>query len=157
MRKEGKGMSQSVNKVILIGFLGEAPEVRFSQQGKPVGTFSVAVNESWKDAQGARRDRVEWFRVVCFGRLAEVCGQYLDKGRHIYLEGRLQTRKWSDREGEKRITVEVVAHQMRILDRAPKNGNSGKSDESPNASGLVDEGDNPFNEPEGGTIEDVPF
>jgi single-strand DNA-binding protein len=89
--------------------------------------------------------------------LAEVCGQYLDKGRHIYLEGRLQTRKWSDREGDKRTTVEVVAHQMRVLDRAPKNGNSAKSDESPNASRLVDEGDNPFNEPEGGPTEDVPF
>ena len=150
-------MSQSVNKVILIGFLGEAPEVRFSQQGKPVGTFSVAVNESWKDPQGTRRERVEWFRIVCFGRLAEVCGQYLDKGRHVYLEGRLQTREWSTREGDKRTTVEVVAHQMRILDRAPKNGNGTKSDESPKPSGLVDEGDNPFNEPEGRAIEDVPF
>jgi single-strand DNA-binding protein len=150
-------MSQSVNKVILIGFLGDAPEVRFSQQGMPVGTFSVAVNESWKDVQGTRRERVEWFRIVCFGRLAEVCGQYLDKGRHIYLEGRLQTRKWSDREGEKRTTVEVVAHQMRILDRVPKNGNGSKPDESPNASGLFNEGDNPFNEPDSGTIEGAPF
>ena len=110
-------MSQSVNKVILIGFLGEAPEVRFSQQGKPVGTFSVAVNENGKDAQGSRQERVEWFRIVCFGRLAEVCGEYLYKGRHVYIEGRLQTRKWSDREGDKRTTVEVVANQMRILDR----------------------------------------
>ena len=72
MGKEDRTMSQSVNKVILIGFLGEAPEVRFSQQGKPVGTFSVAVNENWKDAQGSRQERVEWFRIVCFGRLAEV-------------------------------------------------------------------------------------
>ncbi len=151
-------MSQSVNKVILIGFLGEAPEVRFSQQGKPVGTFSVAVNETWKDAQGSRQERVEWFRIVCFGRLAEVCGQYLDKGRHVYIEGRLQTRKWSDREGDKRTTVEVVANQMRILDRAPKNGNGMKPDESPKASGLIEEGDNPFNEPHGGTIEqEIPF
>ena len=114
-------MSQSVNKVILIGFLGEAPEVRFSQQGKPVGTFSMAVNESWKDVQGTRRERVEWFRIVCFGRLAEVCGQYLDKGRHIYLEGRLQTQKWSDREGEKRTSVEYVFHNLgRVSDRLPE-------------------------------------
>ncbi len=139
-------MSQSVNKVILIGFLGEAPEVRFSQQGKPVGTFSVAVNETWKDAQGSRQERVEWFRIVCFGRLAEVCGQYLDKGRHIYLEGRLQTRKWSDRGGEKRTTVEVVANQMRILDRAPKNGDGPKAVECSKPSDTVDEGENPFNE-----------
>jgi len=140
-------MSQSVNKVILIGFLGEAPEVRFSQQGKPVGTFSVAVNENWKDAQGSRQECVEWFRVVCFGRLAEVCGQYLDKGRHVYLEGRLQTRKWSDREGEKRTTVEVVANQMRILDRAPGNSSSAKPYDSSTNAEPVDESDNPFDEP----------
>jgi len=140
-------MGQSVNKVILIGFLGDAPEVRFSQQGKPVGTFSVAVNESWKDAQGTKQERVEWFRIVCFGRLAEVCGQYLDKGRHVYVEGRLQTRKWEDRGGEKRTTVEVVASQMRILDRVPKNGNAASATESPKAREQVDETDNPFSDP----------
>ena len=151
-------MSQSVNKVILIGFLGEAPEVRFSQQGKSVGTFSVTVNESWKDVQGTRRERVEWFRIVCFGRLAEVCGQYLDKGRHIYLEGRLQTRKWSDREGEKRTTIEVVANQMRILDRRPKNGNGAKPAESPKDAERADESDNPFKEAQGESAEqDMPF
>jgi single-strand DNA-binding protein len=151
-------MSQSVNKVILIGFLGEAPEIRFSQQGKPVGKFSVAVNESWKDAQGAKQERVEWFRIVCFGRLAEVCGQYLDKGRHVYLEGRLQTRKWEDRGGEKRTTVEVVANQMRILDRAPENGNGAKPTEPSKAAEPADESDNPFSESEGPKgIDDVPF
>jgi len=116
-------MSQCVNNVILIGFLGGAPELRFTPQGKPVGTFSVAVNESWKDAQGARQEKVEWFRIVCFGRLAEVCGEYLDKGRRVYVEGRLQTRKWDDREGQARTTVEVVASQMKILDTARKSGN----------------------------------
>jgi single-strand DNA-binding protein len=158
MKKEDRTMSQSVNKVILIGFLGEAPEVRFSQQGKPVGTFSVAVNENWKDAQGSRQERVEWFRIVCFGRLAEVCGEYLYKGRHVYIEGRLQTRKWSDREGDKRTTVEVVANQMRILDRAPKNGNGAKVVESMKAAEPADEGDNPFNEPQSETSDqDIPF
>ena len=137
-------MSQSVNKVILVGFLGEAPEVRFSQQGKPVGTFSVAVNENWKDAQGSRQERVEWFRIVCFGRLAEVCGEYLYKGRHVYIEGRLQTRKWSDREGDKRTTVEVVASQMRILDRAAKNGDGAHTLEASKSSETVDESENPF-------------
>ncbi len=151
-------MCQSVNKVILIGFLGDAPEVRFSQQGKPVGTFSLAVNEKWKDTEGAPRERVEWFRIVCFGRLAEVCGEFLAKGRHVYLEGRLQTRKWSDREGDKRTTVEVVANQMRILDRAPKNGNSAKADESSKPAKPVDESDNPFNESESGTTDqDIPY
>jgi len=151
-------MSQSVNKVILIGFLGQAPEVRFSQQGKPVGTFNVAVNESWKNLQGARQERVEWFRIVCFGRLAEVCGEYLDKGRHVYIEGRLQTRKWEDRGGEERTTIEVVANQMRILDRASKNGSGAKPAGSPNAGEPAEESDNPFNEERGESAgQDVPF
>ena len=151
-------MSQSVNKVILIGFLGDAPETRFSQQGKPVSTFSVAVNETWKDPQGTKQERVEWFRVVCFGRLAEVCGQYLEKGRHIYLEGRLQTRKWEDRGGEKRTTVEVVASHMRILDRAPQNGNGAKPAESPKTARPVDESENPFNGPGSENADtDIPF
>jgi len=141
-------MSQSVNKVILIGFLGEAPEVRFSQQGKPIATFSLAVNEKWKGSEGALRERVEWFRIVCFGRLAEVCGEYLNTGRHVYLEGRLQTRKWSDREGEKRTTVEVMANQMRILDRAPKNGNGARVGVLSKSAQPVDESDNPFNDQE---------
>ena len=139
-------MSQSVNKVILIGFLGGAPEVRFTPQGKPVGTFSVAVNESWKDTQGARQERVEWFRIVCFGRLAEICGEYLSKGRHVYVEGKLKTWKWEDREGEKRTTVEVVASQMRILDSPRKNGNGATVDASIN--------EQPQSQPNGG---DVPF
>jgi single-strand DNA-binding protein len=146
-----------VNKVILIGFLGEAPEVRFSQKGKPVGTFSLAVNERWKDVDGAPRERVEWFQIVCFGRLAEVCGEYLNKGRHIYLEGRLQSRKWAGPEGEKRATIEVVANQMLILDRAPKNGNGAKAAESSKPAEPVDESDNPFNEPGSETTDQVPF
>ena len=151
-------MCQSVNKVIPVGFLGEAPELRLSSQGKPVGTFSLAVNERWKDAEGARRERVEWFQIVCFGRLAEVCGQWLVKGRHVYIEGGLQTLKWEDREGEKHTTIEVVAHQMRILDRAPKNGNGEKADESPKAEEAVDESDNPFKEPGNETTDqEIPF
>jgi single-strand DNA-binding protein len=144
-----------VNKVILIGFLGDAPELKFSSQGKPVGTFSLAVNERWKDSEGARRERVEWFQIVCFGRLAEVCGQWLVKGRHVYIEGRLQTRKWQDREGEKRTIIEVVANQVQILDRAPKNGNGAKAGESSKVVEPVDESDNPFNEPEGRNSEDT--
>jgi single-strand DNA-binding protein len=147
-----------VNRVTLIGFLGDAPELKFSQQGKPVGTFSVAVNESWKDAKGTKQERVEWFRIVCFGRLAEVCGQYLEKGRHVYIEGRLQTRKWEDRGGEKRTAIEVVANQMQILDRAPRNGNGAKAAGSSNPAEAVDESDNPFNQRAGESVEsDIPF
>ena len=150
-------MCQCVNKVILIGFLGDAPELKFSSQGKPIGTFSLAVNERWKDAEGAPRERVEWFQIVCFDRLAEVCGQYLDRGRHIYIEGRLQTRKWEDRGGQKRTTIEVVANQMQILDRAPKNGNGAKAGESTKPGEAAEDGDNPFNERGSETTDQNPF
>ena len=150
-------MCQCLNKVMLIGFLGDAPELKFSQQGKPVCTFSLAVNERWKDPQGAPRERLEWFQVVCFARLAEVCGEYLNKGRHVYLEGRLQTRKWKGPEGEKRSTIEVVANQMQILDRAPKNGNGAKAAEPSKPAEPVDESDNPFNEPGSEMMDQVPF
>ena|ERR1035438_1634611 len=150
-------MCQCVNRITLIGFLGDAPAVKYSQQGKPVGTFSLAVNERWKDPDGSLRERVEWFNIVCFGRLAEVCGEYLNEGRHIYLEGRLQTRKWQDRGGGKRTVIEVVANQMQILDRAPQNGNGAKATESSKPAEPVDEGDNPFNEPGSQTTDQVPF
>jgi single-strand DNA-binding protein len=147
-----------VNRVTLIGFLGDAPELKFSQQGKPVCTFSLAVNERWKDPAGAPRERVEWFQIVCFARLAEVCGEYLNKGRHVYLEGRLQTRKWKGPEGEKRTVMEVVANQMQILDRLPQNGNGAKTAESSKPSQPVDDGDNPFDEQGSETAEsEIPF
>jgi single-strand DNA-binding protein len=146
-----------VNKVTLIGFLGDAPELRFSQKGNPVGTFSLAVNERWKDGEGAPRERVEWFKIVCFGRLAEICGEFLNKGRHVYLEGRLQTRKWKGPEGEQRTVMEVVASQMQILDRAPQNVKSAKSVGSPKPTEPVDESDNPFNEPGSERRDQVPF
>jgi single-strand DNA-binding protein len=122
-----------------------------------VAAGSLAVNERWKDAEGAPRERVEWFKIVCFGRLAEVSGEYLSTGRHVYLEGRLQTRKWEDRGGEKRTAIEVVANQMQILDRAPKNGNGASGAESSKSAGPVDEGDNPFNAPGSETTDqDIP-
>ena len=151
-------MCQCVNRINLIGFLGDAPAVKYSQQGKPVCTFSLAVNERWKDPEGAPRERVEWFNLVCFGRLAEVCGEYLNKGRHVYLEGRLQTRKWKGTEGEMRTTTEVVANQMQILDRAPKNGNGAKAAEASKPAEPVDDSDNPFNEPGSETTEqEIPY
>ena len=150
-------MCQCVNRVTLIGFLGDAPELKFSQQGKPVCTFSLAVNERWKDASGAPRERVEWFQIVCFARLAEVCGEYLNKGRHIYLEGRLHTRNWKGPEGAKRTAIEVVANQMQILDRAPTNGNGAKAAETSKPAEPVDDSDNPFNEQGDETRDQVPF
>ena len=101
---------------------------------------------------------MEWFQIVCFARLAEVCGEYLNEGRHVYLEGRLQTRKWAGPEGEKRTITEVVANQMQILDRIPKNGNGAKATESSKPAEPVDESDNPFNEPGSETTDqEIPY
>jgi len=133
-------MSQSVNKVILVGFLGAGPELKFTAQGKPVATFSLAVNERWRDSGGTPQESVQWFRIVAFGRLAEICGEYLTKGRHVFIEGKLQCRTWEDRTGEQRKSIEVLAREMRILDSMNKNGSgtpaavearAGEGDEAP--------------------------
>ena len=115
-------MSQCVNKVILVGFLGATPELKFTVQNKPVCSFSLAVNERWKDSEGAPQESVQWFHIVSFGRLAEVCAEFLAKGRHAFVEGRFQCRNWEDRNGEKRTVVEVLAQEIRILDSAGRNG-----------------------------------
>ncbi len=104
-----------VNKVILIGNLGADPEVRFTQNGTAVANLRLATNERYKDRNGEWQERTEWHRVVCFGRTAEVCQQYLKKGRQIYIEGRLQTREWEDQSGNRRFTTEVVATTMQML------------------------------------------
>ncbi|MCP3962305.1 MAG: single-stranded DNA-binding protein [bacterium] len=105
-----------VNKVILIGNLGQDPEVRTSQSGQPVTTFSLATSRRWKDSAGNRQEQTEWHNVVCFARIAEVAGQYLAKGRQVYVEGRLQTRSWQDRQtGEKRYRTEIVCESLQML------------------------------------------
>jgi single-strand DNA-binding protein len=105
----------SVNKVILVGRLGQDPEARFTQGGTAVTNLRLATNESWKDQSGQRQERTEWHSVVAWGKLAEICSQYLSKGRQVYIEGRLQTRSWQDREGNKRYTTEVRADNMVML------------------------------------------
>jgi single-strand DNA-binding protein len=107
----------SVNKVILIGNLGRDPEVRHTPNGAAVTNFSIATNEVWNNREGQREERTEWHRVVAFGKLAEICGQYLKRGKQVYIEGRLQTRSWEDRDGNKRSTTEVVATNMTMLGR----------------------------------------
>ncbi|MBI5511824.1 MAG: single-stranded DNA-binding protein [Deltaproteobacteria bacterium] len=105
----------SVNKVILIGRLGADPEVRYTPSGMPVANFRIATSESWNDKQGQRQEKTEWHRIVVWGKLAELCGQYLSKGRQVYVEGRLQTRQWDDRDGNKRFTTEVQAREVTFL------------------------------------------
>lgn len=104
-----------VNKVILIGNLGRDPEVRFTPSGQAVANFTIATNDSWTDKQGQKQERTEWHRIVVWGKLAELCGEYLSKGRQCFVEGRLQTREWTDKEGKKNYTTEVVAQNVQFL------------------------------------------
>jgi len=106
----------SINKVILIGRLGRDPEVRYAPSGDAVTNFSIATSENWKDKNtGEKKERTEWHKLVTFRRLAEVCAEYLAKGSLIYIEGKLQTRDWDDKEGNKRYTTEIVVNQMQML------------------------------------------
>jgi len=117
--------SRSVNKVTLIGNLGKDPEVRYTGSGVAVATFSVATNESWKDADGNPQERTEWHNIVAWRKLAEICGQYLKKGGKIYLEGRLQYRTYDDKNGVKRYVTEIVMNEMVMLDSRGGGGQSG--------------------------------
>ena len=105
--------NRGINRVILVGNLGQDPEVRYMPNGNAVANFSVATSESWKDKQtGETRDRTEWHRVVVFGKLAEIAGEYIKKGTQVYLEGQLQTQKWQDQSGQDRYTTEVVLNPI---------------------------------------------
>jgi len=116
----------SINKVILIGRLGNDPEMRYTQDGKAVANISLATSESWKDKQtGEKKEQTEWHRVVFFGRTAEVIGEYLHKGSLIYVEGRLQTRKWQDKEGNDRYTTEIMGNEMKMLGGRSDSGHYG--------------------------------
>ena len=108
--------SRGLNKVMIIGNLGRDPELRFTPNGKAVASFTVAVSRVGRDAQGERTEETEWFRVVAWERLAETCNEFLKKGMKVYVEGRLQTRKYTDREGQERTSVEIVAGDMVMLD-----------------------------------------
>ena len=110
-------MSNGVNQVLIIGNLGSDPEIKYTKAGDPVANLSIATSESWKDKNsGDLQEKVEWHRVVMFSRLAEIAEQYLKKGSKVFVEGKLQTRKWQDQEGKDRYTTEVVAKEMTMLD-----------------------------------------
>ncbi len=121
----------SLNKVMLIGRLGQDPEVRYTQSNTAVATLNLATNERYRDSNGEYQDRTEWHRVVAWGRTAEICQQYLSKGSLIYVEGPLQTREWEDNQGQKRYTTEVKALQMTMLDS--RGGNGGGMGSAPSA------------------------
>ncbi len=105
----------SVNKVILIGNLGTDPELRYTSSGTPVANFSLATHEQWTTRDGEKEERTEWHRIVAWGKLAEICNQYLHKGSQVYIEGKIRSRSWEDREGQKRFTTEIIALGMQML------------------------------------------
>ena len=115
-----------INKVILIGRLGQDPEVRYTPSGVAVANFSIATSEEWKDKDsGEKREQTEWHRIVAWRRLGEICGEYLSKGRQVYIEGRLQTRSWDDRDGNKKYTTEIVASDVQFLGSRDMAGGGG--------------------------------
>jgi single-strand DNA-binding protein len=164
IEKGRKRMAGSgVNRVILVGNLGADPEVRFTPGGQAVANFRIATNESWTDKSGQKQDRTEWHRIVVWGKLGELCGQYLSKGRQCYVEGRLQTREWTDKENKKNYTTEVVAQNVVFL-----GGRDGASAGAPNPRGAGRNGADDYGAPpvveEGGhgghapaVEDDIPF
>ena len=119
-----------VNKVILVGRLGRDPEVRYTPNGVAIANFSIATSEEWKDKDtGEKQERTEWHRIVAWRRLGEICGEYLHKGSQIYIEGRLQTRDWEDRDGNKRYTTEIVAQNMQMLGKPSREGKAESQEE----------------------------
>jgi single-strand DNA-binding protein len=130
-----------VNKVILIGNLGRDPELRYTQGGQPVANFSIATTETWNKKDGSGKDeRTEWHRIVAWGRTGELCAQYLAKGRTCYVEGRLQTREWEDREGKKQRTTEVVANTVQFLGGRGGAGGAGSAGGGAPSGGAPDSG-----------------
>ena len=144
-------MARGINKVIIVGNLGADPDSRAMPSGNAVTNISVATSESWKDRDtGEKKEKTEWHRVVFFNRLAEIAAQYLKKGSQVYVEGKLQTRKWEDKEGNERWTTEVVANQMQMLGDRMSNDMS-----NDNASSSQSSSDNDFSTDE--FDDDIPF
>ena len=125
----------SVNKVILVGNLGKDPEVRYMPSGDAITNITMATTDSWKDKNGEKQEKTEWHRVAFFGKLAEIAGEYLKKGSQVYVEGRLQTRKWQDKEGQDRYTTEIVADRMQMLGSRSGGGNYEVQDQAPAGAG----------------------
>jgi single-strand DNA-binding protein len=120
-----------INKAILVGRLGADPEVRYTPDGAMVTNFRIATDEQWKDKNGEKVQKTEWHRIVTFGKLAEICCKYLIKGKLVYLEGRIQTRAWEDKEGNKRSTTEIIASNMQMLDSKGQKGADVSQEEPP--------------------------
>ena len=149
----------SINKVILVGNLGGDPEVRYANSGVAVCNFTMATTRTYKDKQGERKDETEWHRIVAFGRTAEVCGEYLKKGRQVYIEGRMQTRKWQDKDGNDRWTTEIVTENMQMLGNRGGGDAGGGAQRSSSSQSQSSSSNNEPYQPLPGDIpdSDVPF
>jgi single-strand DNA-binding protein len=130
---------RGVNKVILVGNLGADPEVRYASSGAAVVNFRIATSENWTNKEGGKETRTEWHRIVAFGKLAEICAEYLNKGKQVYVEGRLQSRSWEDKEGNKKWTTEIVANNVVMLGGVAQGGLSA-SDQARETGGELPEG-----------------
>ncbi|MHB8830230.1 MAG: single-stranded DNA-binding protein [Syntrophales bacterium] len=137
-----------INKAILVGRLGKDPEVRYTPDGMMVTNFTMATDEQWKDKNGDKAQKTEWHKIVTFGKLAEICGKYLIKGKLVFVEGRIQTRSWEDKDGVKRYTTEIVASNMQMLDsKGQRDSDTGREEPPPPHPGV----DGPMPD------DDVPF
>ena len=145
-----------VNKVLLLGNLGQDPEVRYTPSGATVCTFSIATNERWTSKDGKKEERTEWHRIVVWGKLAELCGEYLGKGRTVFVEGRLQTREWTDKQGNKRYTTEIIANNVQFIGAGSGKGGgaSQKAKSLPEESAPGPQGDATLAD---NIEEDIPF
>ena len=143
-------MARGVNKAILIGNLGRDPEMRYTQSGTAVANFTLATTDSWTGKDGNKEERTEWHNIVAWARLAEICSQYLTKGRQVYIEGRIQTRKWEDKDGNTRYTTEIVAQNMQMLGSRGEGGGDF-------AGGGGGGGPAPGPDDAGVTDDDIPF
>ena len=154
----------SINKVMLIGNLGKDPEIRYMPSGDAIANLTLATTENWKDKAGEKQEKTEWHRISMFGRLAEIAGEYLKKGSSVYIEGKLQTRKWQDKEGNDRYTTEIVANEMKMLgsrlsggdtgmDKPASSASSGAKPARPAASPAASPGGSGFDDME----DDIPF
>lgn len=151
-------MARGINKCILVGNLGADPEVRYSPSGAAVTNIRIATSEVWRDKQsGEQQERTEWHRIVFFGRLAEIAGEYLKKGQQVYVEGRLQTRKWQDRDGNDRYTTEIVANEMQMLGGRGGGGGSASWDDAGASQGGGQQQSQQQQAPADDFEDDIPF
>lgn len=138
-----------INKAILVGRLGKDPEIRYTPSGTAIANFTMATSENYKDKDGQKQERTEWHRIVAFGKLAEICGEYLAKGKQVYIEGRIQTRSWDDKDGNKKYMTEIVANTMQMLGKP--------EDASAQGGGQTIIGESAANPEPSAVDEDVPF